>query len=130
MPIHRVLAAAAALLLLVSGTALAEDQEAGQTHVQLQYHELVPPGGDRTAVFLEIFGRIRRDCDLIGKAFDRKCVISNINIYSNANYSGQLVGSPMINANAALVLLAKPAPASSSPAPAPVKQPPAPPAGR
>ena len=124
MPIRRVFDAAAILLPLLSGTALAEDQQAAQTHVSLQYHQLVPPGRDSTAVFLDIFGRIRRDCALIGKAFDRTCRINNINIYTNANYSGELAGSQMINATAGLVLLANPAPAppgSGPAAPAPKK---------
>jgi hypothetical protein len=117
MSVCRVLAAVA-LLLLLPGAASAQFPASQHSQIQLQYHELVPPGGDSTPILFKIFGQIRHDCEVIGKAFGRKCVINNINIYTNANYSGEMAGTRMINATASVVLPpegAASAPSSTSP---------------
>jgi hypothetical protein len=112
MPVFRVYMVGAMLLLLAAPTALAQETERQPTQVQLQYHELVPADGDSTPAFLKIIDRIRKDCQLVGKAFGRKCVITNINIYANTS-SGEMAGR-MLNANATIVL--PPQPAQTPPA--------------
>jgi hypothetical protein len=117
MSVCRVLAAAA-LLLLLPWVASAQFPASQHSQVQLQYHELVPAGADSTTILFKIFGRIRHDCEVIGKAFGRKCVINNINIYTNTNYSGEMAGTRMINATASVMLPAEAAasrPSSTSP---------------
>lgn len=104
MPVLRVLVAAA-LVLLLPGAATAQSPVPQQTQIQLQYHEVVPSGSDSTPVFLKIFERIQKDCGLVGKAFGRKCMISQINIYMNQNYSGEMAGTKMLNGSATIIML-------------------------
>ncbi len=104
MPFCRTLATAAALLVLLSGGAMAQDRSQQPTQIQIQYHDLVPAGGDSAPVFLKIFDQMRKDCELVGKAFSRKCSISQINIYTNPNTSGDMAGTKMVNATATMTL--------------------------
>jgi hypothetical protein len=117
MPVVRLLIVLAAVLGLLPRVAVAQTVAQQPTQVQLQYHELVPADGDSTPVFLKIIEHIRRDCQLVGKAFGRKCVITNINIYANTN-SGEIAGR-MLNANATIMLPLEPPGSSPSPAAAP-----------
>lgn len=103
MRLYRLQLAIGALGLLVAGPAAAQQPDQ-HSQIQLQYHELVPAGHDSTAVFLKIFDRIRTDCALVGKAFGKTCVINQLNIYTNANYSGEMAGSKMVNATATIAL--------------------------
>lgn len=103
------LAGGVALALLIPGAALAQ-YPYRQTQIQIQYHQLVAPDGETTPAFLKIFDHIRKDCALIGTAFHKQCAIRQINIYTNANYGGDLAGSRMINATANLVLIGHPGP--------------------
>ncbi|HLY45749.1 MAG TPA: hypothetical protein VKQ73_09235 [Stellaceae bacterium] len=114
MRLYRLQLAIGALGLLVAGAAAAQQPDQ-HSQIQLQYHELVPAGHDSTAVFLKIFDRIRTDCALVGKAFGKTCVINQLNIYTNANYSGEMAGSKMVNATATIAL----APDAGGPAAAP-----------
>ena len=106
------IAAAVVLTMLLAPAALA-DSTPEQTQISINYHEMIAAGGDTAPVFLSIFDRLRRDCELIGKAFSRKCVITQININVNANY-GDMSGVRNLNANATIVL--PPGPIEVSPA--------------
>ena len=97
--------AAAAVMASFAAAALAQPAAEQQpTQVQFQYHQLVPAGADSDPVFLKIFEHMRRDCELIGKAFARKCAIRQINIYSNAVNAGEPGGAVTVNATATMVL--------------------------
>src|ERR1051325_5555715 len=84
----RFAAAAAALTLVFTPAAIAQRHNPQQTQISIQYHEIIPAGADTAPVFLKIFDRMRQDCELVGKAFSRRCVISQININVNTNYGG------------------------------------------
>lgn len=116
MPIHRVVGSATlafAFLLPVASVA----QAPSQPQISLQYHEVLPPGADTAPVFIQIFDRLQKDCEAIGKAFNRKCVISQTNVNTNVNYGGDMTGTRNLNANATIILL--PGPAEASPPTAP-----------
>lgn len=120
----RIVPGVVALSLFLPGAAMAQSPYQHQTQIQIQYHERVASHADSAPVFLRIFGRIRKDCALVGKAFHKRCTIRQINIYTNSNYGGDLAGSRTINATANLVLieeatdgphaLAGPAPSSAA----------------
>jgi hypothetical protein len=118
MSIYRTLIAAGALLLLLPSVTGAQSADRQMTQLQLQYHRLVPAGTDATPVFQIIFDQIRKDCERVATAFDNKCVIKQINIYSNAHRSGQMAGATMLNATATIVL---PAEEDSASPPSPTK---------
>ena len=122
-PICRIAAAAAALCLLPT-VGIAQHHNPQQTQVNFQYHEVIPAGADSTPVFLKVFDRIRQDCELVGKAFSRRCVITQININLNAN-SGDMAGLRNLNANATMILPPEPVevPPPSAPAPPPAAAP-------
>jgi hypothetical protein len=107
MSIYRTLIAAGALLLLLPGAAAAQSADRQMTQLQLQYHRLVPAGTNTTPIFQLIFDQIRKDCERVAAAFDNKCVIKQINIYSNAHRSGQMAGATMLNATATIILPAE-----------------------
>ncbi len=112
MPIDRVLAAATlALVVLVPVASTA--QMPPQPQISLQYHEVIPADADVTPVFSKIFDRLGNDCEAIGKAFGRKCVISQTSINMNSNYGGDMSGARNLNANATIMLL--PGPGEASP---------------
>ena len=102
----RALAAAAAVagIGLPPLAAAAQTPAEQPTQIQIQYHELVPAGGDSDSVFLKLFEHMQRDCTLVGKAFARKCTISQVNIYSNPTNAGDLAGAKMVNATATMTL--------------------------
>jgi hypothetical protein len=104
MSVCRVLVAAAALLLLLPRAAAAQSADQQTTQLQLQYHHLVPAGSDTTPVFQNIFDRIHKDCERVAKAFNDKCVITQINIYTNLHRSGQMGATRMLNAMATIIL--------------------------
>ena len=113
MPIHRaVVAAAVALVLLLPAASTA--QVSPQPQINLQYHEVIPTDADSTPVILKIFDRLRKDCERIGKAFGRKCVISQATVNVNANYGGDMTGVRNLNANATIMLLPEATEASPS----------------
>jgi hypothetical protein len=91
------------------------ERRLGDTVGEEGYPELVPAGGDNTSTLLKIFNRIRNDCELAGKAFSRKCTITQVNIYSNPNTTAEMAGATMVNASATLMLL--PGAAGTSPPP-------------
>ncbi len=104
MPIYRVLVAAIVAVVLLLPAASAA-QVSPQPQITLQYHEVIPADADNAPVFIKIFDRLRKDCELIGKAFDRRCVISQVNVNMNVNYSGDMTGARNLNANATVMLL-------------------------
>ena len=108
LPLYRRAAAAAALLLLPVSAAIAQSHVPQQTQISIQYHEMIPAGGDTNPVILKILDRLRQDCELVGKAFSRKCVISQININMNTNYGGDTGGMRNLNANATIILPPEP----------------------
>jgi hypothetical protein len=99
--LHRI-ALAGAIMLTLAHAANAQSNPP-QTQITINYHEVIPPGSDSTPVFLSIFDRLRHDCELVGKAFSRQCVITQININVNANY-GDMAGTRNLNANATIIL--------------------------
>ena len=117
MAVRQVVVAAVVLLLLLAPEAMAQGPAQQPTNIQIQYHEFVPADGDSTPVFLRIFDHIRKDCELVGKAFARKCTISQINIYTNPNNSGEMAGAKIVNATATMTLPADAAGASPLPPP-------------
>jgi hypothetical protein len=117
MPLHRVLAAATVALVMLAPVA-ATAQAPPQPQITLSYHEMVPADADTAPIFIKIFERFRKDCDAIGKAFSKKCVISQANVNMNANYGGDMNGAKNLNANATIMLLPGPADASSPSQPA------------
>ena len=118
MSIGRNLVVAVLLLVQWLPAAAAQNPGSPQTQIQLQYHEMVAAGADSTPVFLKIIDRINNDCQLVGKAFGKKCMITQLNIYSNANYAGDMSGSRTMNATATIMLLPETAGAPTAPAPA------------
>jgi hypothetical protein len=116
MPIYRaLLAASAAFALLVPAAAMA--QISPQPQITLQYHEVVAADADTAPVLIKMFERFRKDCEAIGKAYGRKCVISQANVNMNTNYGGDMTGARNLNANATIMLLPGPgeAPPPSKP---------------
>ncbi|HEV2334749.1 MAG TPA: hypothetical protein VGS13_04575 [Stellaceae bacterium] len=112
MPLYRVFAAATlALVVLVPVATTA--QELPQPQITLQYHEMVPADADTAPIFTRIFERFQKDCEAIGKAFNKKCVISQANVNLNTNYGGDMTGPRNLNANATITLL--PGPAGGAP---------------
>lgn len=112
MSIDRVLAAATlALVVLVPVVAMAQktSQAQPQPQISLQYHEVVPADADIAPIFIKIFEQLRKDCEAIGNAFDKRCVISQANVSMNINYGGDLSGARNFNANATIMLLPGPA---------------------
>lgn len=125
IPDFRDIVAAMALWLLFVPTAAAQ-RNPQQTQINISYHEVVPAGADTTPVMLRMLDRLRHDCEQVGKAFSRKCMISQININMNTNYGGDLTGAHNLNANATIILppeavetppSSPPAPSTSSPPP-------------
>lgn len=106
-----------ALALSLPAAALAQNHGSPQTQIQLQYHEMIAAGADTTPVFLKIIDRLSNDCQLIGKAFAKKCMLTQLNIYSNQNFSGEMAGSRMVNATATIMLLPDTAGAATAPTP-------------
>jgi hypothetical protein len=123
MLLHQVLLGIAALPLVSSNIAMAQFPALSRMNVQLQYHEAVAAGSDPSQVRLKIYRQIQTDCQLAAKAFSRRCIINQISIYMNPNYTSN--ETPILNATANLVLVEGPA-AVSPPCPAS----PAPPASR
>lgn len=123
----RVALSAALVTLAVATPAGAQRYNPQQTQINIQYHEVIPAGADSAPVFLKIFDRIRQDCELIGKAFSRRCLITQINMNMNTNYGGDMSGVQHLNANAMIVLPPEPAESSPSPASPPSPLPASPP---
>jgi hypothetical protein len=110
-----VLVAAVVLLLLpVSGGVSAQDVLNQPTQISIQYREFVPEGGETAPTFVKIFERARKDCELVGTAFSRKCLITNVNIHTNPGSSGNMPGGMIVNANVTMML--PPPPVGASPA--------------
>ena len=119
MSIRQNLGVAAVLVLGLSLPAAGKAQNPGspQTQIQLQYHEMVAAGADSTPVFLKIIDRINNDCQLVGTAFGKKCMITQLNIYSNPNYAGDMSGTRTMNATATIILLPEAASGSTPTSP-------------
>ncbi|MGC2414431.1 MAG: hypothetical protein WA459_17230 [Stellaceae bacterium] len=108
MPIYRVIAAvSAAFILLLPAAATA--QVPPQPQISLQYHEVIAADADPAPVLIKIFERLRKDCEAIGTAYGRKCVISQANVNMSTNYGGDMADAKNLNANATIMLLPGPA---------------------
>ena len=104
MPLHRVLVAATLALVVPLPTA-SRAQATPEPQISLQYHEVVPADTDTSPIFIRIFQRFQKDCEAIGKAFNKRCVISQASVNMNMNYGGDMNGSKNLNANATIMLL-------------------------
>jgi hypothetical protein len=108
MPIYRVLAAATLVLVALAPLA-STAQTLPQPQISLQYHEVVPADADTAPIFIKIFERFGKDCEAIGKAFSKRCVISQANVNMSTNYGGDMIGARNLNANATIMLVPEPA---------------------